>query len=265
MRVIAIHNQKGGTAKTTTTINLGAVFAARGYRTLLLDVDSQGHLAEIFKLKSYPRTMYDLLIMDALLTDCAVKVRGNLDCIVSNATLAAAEIILSSREPEGRELILKRRMQGANSYDFVLIDCSPSLNLINQLALIYATELIIPISMDYLALIGAAQVLENINILAEQLGNEIELVGVVPTFVDQRKNITAQTMLTIERTYGDKVLPSIRIDTKIEQSIAAHKTIFEYDPRSKGAEDYTHLSEVLLSRGQALSQRRRERSRTTHS
>ena len=253
MRVIAIHNQKGGTGKTTTTINLGAALASYGRRTLMIDADSQGHLAEIFRVKSFPNTMYDILVLDTVLSSCTVSVRDNLDCIISNATLAAAEIHLSNRGPEGREMILKRRMMGVTDYDFVLIDCSPSLNLINQLALVYADELIIPVSMDYLALVGAAQVLENINILGEEFDNRIELLGVLPTFVDNRKNITMQTMQTIRRIYQDRLLSPIRVDSKIESAIAKHRTIFELDPKSKGAEDYMRLCEEIVARGQAIS------------
>lgn len=245
MRIIAIHNQKGGTGKTTTTISLGAAFAKRGHRVLILDADSQGHIRKIFNLK-HEYNMYDLLIEDTLVSDCIITVRKKIDCIFSDPTLGAAELILSNQNPEGRERLLSARMELVGNYDFILIDCSPSLNLINQFALVYAQELLIPINMDYLGLVGATQVIDNLNMLKKELNNHTEITGVIPTFVDCRTNMTHQILQTIQKTYKDKVLPEIRIDTKIQQAIAQHKTIYEHDPKSRGAEDYDKLSEVLL-------------------
>lgn len=245
MRTIAIHNQKGGTGKTTTAISLGAALAKRGHKVLIIDVDSQGHIRKIFNIK-HKYSMYDLLIEDTLISKCIVNVRKKLDCIFSDPTLEAAELILSSQNPEGRELLLSVRMELVGNYDFILIDCSPSLNLINQLALVYAQELLIPINMDYLGLVGSSQVIDNLNMLKKELNNHIEITGIVPTFVDFRTNMTHQILKTIQKTYKGKVLTNIRIDTKIQQAIAQHKTIFEYDPKSRGAQDYDELSKVLL-------------------
>lgn len=246
MRIIAIHNQKGGTGKTTTTISLGAAFAKRGYKVLILDADSQGHIRKIFNLK-HEYNIYDLLIEDTLVSDCIVSIRKKIDCIFSDPTLEAAELILSNQNPEGRERLLASRMELVSNYDFILIDCSPSLNLINQFALVYAQELLIPISMDYLGLVGATQVIDNLNMLKKEFDNHIEITGVIPTFVDCRTNMTHQILKTIQKTYKDKVLPEIRIDTKIQQAIAQHKTIYEHDPKSRGAQDYDKLSKVLSS------------------
>lgn len=256
MRTIAIHNQKGGTGKTTTAVSLGAAFTKRGHKVLVLDVDSQGHIRKIFNIK--PKyNMYDLLIEDTLVSECIVNVRKKLDCIFSDPTLEAAELILSNQNPEGRERLLSARMELVSNYDFILIDCSPSLNLINQLALVYAQELLIPINMDYLGLVGATQVIDNLNMLEKELNNHTEITGVIPTFVDFRTNMTHQVIKTIQKTYKGKVLPNIRIDTKIQQAIAQHKTIYEHDSKSRGAQDYDKLSEVLL-RGRSSHRRRNQ-------
>ncbi len=245
MRIFAIHNQKGGTGKTTTAIFLGAAFAKRGHKVLIIDADSQGHIRRIFKIK-HEYTMYDLLIEDTLVSKCIYNVRKNLDCIFSDPTLEGAELILSNQNPEGRHRLLSLRMELVANYDFVLIDCSPSLNLINQLALVYAQELLIPINMDYLGLVGATQVIDNLNMLEKEFNNHTEITGIIPTFVDFRTNMTHQVIKTIQKTYNGKVLPNIRIDTRIQQAIAHHNTIYEYDPKSRGAQDYDKLSEVLL-------------------
>lgn len=246
MRTIAIHNQKGGTGKTTTAISLGAAFTKRGHRVLILDVDSQGHIRKVFNIK-HKYNMYDLLIEDTLISECIVNVRKKLDCIFSDPTLEGAELILSNQNPEGRERLLSVRMELVSNYDFILIDCSPSLNLINQFALVYAQELLIPINMDYLGLVGATQVIDNLNMLEKELNNRTKITGIIPTFVDFRINMTHQILKTIQETFKGKILPNIRIDTRIQQAIAQHKTIYEYDPKSRAAQDYDKLSEVLLS------------------
>lgn len=246
MKTIAVHNQKGGTGKTTTVINLADTFARHNYRVLIIDADPQGHIGRIFNIKS-KITLYDLLIEDALISTCIIKARENISCIFSDATLEGAEILLGNQNPSGREQLLKVRMENLDYYNFVLIDCSPSLNLINQLALVYADELLIPINMDYLGMVGAMQIFDNLTMLQNELGNKTDILGIIPTFVDLRTNMTHQVLATLRETYKEKVLPYIRIDTKIQQAMAAHKTIYEYSPKSKGSLDYAKLGEVLLT------------------
>lgn len=244
MRKIACQNLKGGTGKTTTVISLSSYLAEKGYRVLLLDMDAQGNIRESLGIK-HDITMYDLIIDDALVDDCIIKARENIDCIISKNTLAACETLLVSMPR--REEILKIRLKNIDHYDYVFIDCSPSLSILNQNALLFAEEVLIPISMDYLAMLGAVQIIENFNMIKKYFEKNLIITGVIPTFYDIRTNISKEILEALRDVYKDKVMPPIRIDTKVRQASSAKKTIFEYAPDSRAAEDYKKVCEVLLN------------------
>lgn len=241
---ISVQNLKGGTGKTSTVVNLGHALALQGKKVLLIDTDSQGHIATHLGIKHDP-TLYDLIASDTAVEECIVEARQNLDCIVSNKTTAALEVMLVNMPR--REEVLSMRMRRVSGYDFVLIDCSPSLSLMHQNALLYSDYLLIPISMDTLALAGAASIVESGKMLLKYFEAQLKILGVIPTFYDARTNISKEVMSFIERTYTQlcNVLTPIRIDTKLKEAAAAHKTIFEYEPKSRAAEDYSRLADQI--------------------
>lgn len=254
MRKIACQNLKGGTGKTTTVISLASCLAGKGKKILVLDVDVQGNIKVSFGI-DHKLTMYDLLINDAFVEDCIVKTRDNIDCIISNNTLASCELQLSGMHR--REEILKIRMKHIDQtarYDFVLIDCSPSLSLLNQNALLYADEVIIPISMDYLAMLGATQVIDNLAMIKKYYEKQLIITGVIPTFYEKRTNMSQEVMEALQDTYKEKVFPAVRLDTKIKQASSANQTIFEVDKQSRGAEDYNQICEVLLDEKKSVKE-----------
>lgn len=254
MRKIACQNLKGGTGKTTTVISLASCLAGKGKKVLVLDVDVQGNIKVSFGI-DHKLTMYDLLINDTFVDDCIVKARENIDCIISNNTLAACELQLSAMPR--REEILKIRMRHIDQtarYDFVLIDCSPSLSLLNQNALLYADEIIIPISMDYLAMLGATQVIDNLAMIKKYYEKQLIITGVIPTFFEKRTNMSQEVMEALQDTYKEKVFPAVRLDTKIKQASSANQTIFEVDKQSRGAEDYNQICEVLLDEKKSIKE-----------
>jgi len=254
VRKIACQNLKGGTGKTTTVISLASCLAGKGKKVLVLDVDVQGNIKVSFGI-DHKLTMYDLLINDAFVEDCIVKTRDNIDCIISNNTLASCELQLSGMHR--REEILKIRMKHidqAARYDFVLIDCSPSLSLLNQNALLYADEVIIPISMDYLAMLGATQVIDNLVMIKKYYEKQLIITGVIPTFYEKRTNMSQEVMEALQDTYKEKVFPAVRLDTKIKQASSANQTIFEVDKQSRGAEDYNQICEVLLDEKKSIKE-----------
>ncbi len=254
MRKIACQNLKGGTGKTTTVISLASCLAGKGKKILVLDVDVQGNIKVSFGI-DHKLTMYDLLINDAFVEDCIVKTRDNIDCIISNNTLASCELQLSGMHR--REEILKIRMKHIDQtarYDFVLIDCSPSLSLLNQNALLYANEVIIPISMDYLAMLGATQVIDNLAMIKKYYEKQLIITGVIPTFYEKRTNMSQEVMEALQDTYKEKVFPAVRLDTKIKQASSANQTIFEVDKQSRGAEDYNQICEVLLDEKKSVKE-----------
>jgi len=254
MRKIACQNLKGGTGKTTTVVSLASCLAGKDKKVLILDVDVQGNIKESFGI-DHKLTMYDLLINNAFVEDCIVKARENIDCIISNNTLASCELQLSAMPR--REETLKIRMRHIDQtsrYDFVLIDCSPSLSLLNQNALLYADEIIIPISMDYLAMLGATQVIDNLAMIKKYYEKQLIITGVIPTFYEKRTNMSQEVMEALRDTYKEKVFPAIRLDTKIKQASSANQTIFEVDKQSRGAEDYNQICEVLLDEKKSVEE-----------
>lgn len=247
MRKIACQNLKGGTGKTTTVVSLASCLANKGKKVLVLDVDVQGNIKESFGI-DHKLTIYDLLINDSFVEDCIVKARDNIDCIISNNTLASCELQLGGMYR--REEILKIRMRHIDQtarYDFILIDCSPSLSLLNQNALLYADEIIIPISMDYLAMLGAIQVIDNLAMIKKYYEKQLIITGVIPTFYERQTNMSQEVIEALQETYKEKLFPAVRLDTKIKQASSANQTIFEVDKQSRGAEDYIKICEVLLN------------------
>jgi chromosome partitioning protein len=247
MRKIAIQNLKGGTGKTTTTINLGHALALRGKKVLIIDCDVQGNVAAALGLKKPSSTMYHLLMEDRLLSECILSARENIDVIPSDNTLAVAEMQLAG-QPR-REETLQLRLRKLTGYDFVLVDCGPNLSLLHQNALLFVDELIIPVSMDYLSLLGAQQIIESIAFLRRFFERCPRILGIVPTLFDQRTNISSEIYEAIQTTYQEicPILPAVRIDTRQQQAVAKHKTIFEHAPSSRAAEDYGRITDFLLT------------------
>ena len=251
MRVIACQNLKGGTGKTTTVLSLASALASQGKRVLIVDLDAQGNIAESLDL-FHSHTIYDLLVDDFPIEECTVQARPNLFVIPSDNTLASAEMLLVSRPR--REETLAIKMRGVSGYDYVFLDCSPSLSLINQNGLLYAGEILIPISMDYLAMLGAVQVVENLDMIRRYYERIIRIAGVLPTFHDPRTNISWEILGALREVYGKKVLPPVRVDTRMKEASCARKTIFEYDKRSRSARDYMKVCEVLFDHGESVAE-----------
>jgi chromosome partitioning protein len=237
-RHLAIFNHKGGTGKTTTTVSIAAGLAARGLRVLLVDTDSQGNVAVSLGVK-LEKTLYHVLVMGVKPEDVAIQVRPNLDFIGSNETLAAAELYLAGRQ--NRDRILRERLaRAASNYDVVLIDCSPSLSLMNQNALVLADGVLVPVACDFLSLVGVRQVVRT-----------VQIHGVLPTFYDARAKICREAYDTMREHFGPKCLAPIRSATKLKEAPSQGKTIFEYAPESNAAEDYLNTIEGLISGVQA--------------
>jgi chromosome partitioning protein len=243
-RRLAIFNHKGGTGKTTTSVSIAAGLAARGFRVLLVDTDSQGNVSVSLGVKS-ERTLYHVLVMGLRPTDAAVPVRPNLDIIVANETLAAAELYLAGRQ--NRDRVLRDRLAPAfSSYDVVLLDCSPSLSLLNQNALVVAEGIVVPVACDFLSLVGVRQVVKTVKSVNSLLHHPVQIHGVLPTFYDARANICRDAVDTLKEHFGDRVLPPIRQATRIKEAPSQGKTIFEYAPDSNAAEDYLRVIDILV-------------------
>jgi len=248
-RRVAILNQKGGTGKTTTAVNLAAGLAEREREVLLIDSDAQGNVGVSLGVAG-EHSLYHVLVDGADPTEASVPVRQHLDVITADATLAAAEIWLARQNPEQRSKIMTRRlnlMQVSRRYDYVIIDCGPSLNLLNQNALSYADEVIIPVTCDYLALVGVKQVLRTMKDVERHLNHAVRVSAVLPTFYDGRTRLAREVLETLQGHFKQKCLEPIRHNTRLAEAPSHRKTIFEYAPTSHGAADYNRVCDWVLA------------------
>ncbi|NPA25565.1 MAG: ParA family protein [Deltaproteobacteria bacterium] len=247
MRRIACQNFKGGTGKTTTVVSLACCLAAAGRKVLVVDLDAQGNIGESLGIEN-DNSLYDLLVDGRPLADCLVEARENLFCLLSDQTVAACETVLVTRPR--REEALKRALSGVEAaipgIEVVLLDCSPSLSILSQNALVYVDELLLPVSMDYLAMVGAGQVFENLKMIEEYFEKKVRVSGILPTFYDQRVNISKDVLAALQERYGDLVLPPIRVDTKVQQASSRKQSIFDFRGRSRAREDYLKVYEELF-------------------
>jgi chromosome partitioning protein len=244
---LAIFNHKGGTGKTTTSVSIAAGLAERGLRVLLVDTDSQGNVSVSLGAKA-EKTLYHVLVMGVRPGDAALHVRANLDLIASNETLAAAELYLAGRQ--NRDRILRERLApGFEGYDVVLLDCSPSLSLMNQNALVAADGIIVPVGCDFLSLVGVRQVIKTVKNVNSLLHHPIEIYGVLPTFFDARARICRDSLDALKEHFGDRVMPPIRTATRLKEAPAQGKTIFEFAPDSNASEDYRRIVDLLVGVG----------------
>jgi chromosome partitioning protein len=244
-RRMAVFNHKGGTGKTTTSVSIAAGLALKGYRVLLVDTDSQGNVGVSLGVKT-DKTLYHVLVMGLRPQDVAVKVRENLDVLPSNETLAAAELYLAGRQ--NRDRILRDRLVAASAhYDIILLDCSPSLSLLNQNALVFADGILVPVACDFLSLVGVRQVIKTVKNVNSLLHHPVQIHGVLPTFYDARARICRDAWGTMKEHFGDRCFQPIRATTRIKEAPAQGKTIFEWAPDSNAASDYQRVVDRLVT------------------
>ena len=247
--VIAVFNHKGGTGKTTTSVSVAAGLALRGKRVLIVDTDAQGNVGVSLNVKA-ERTLYHVLVMGVPVRDAALTVRPNLDLIASNESLAAAELYLAGRQ--NRDRVLSKRLESAKAdYDVIVLDCSPSLSLMNQNALVFADSVLVPVACDYLSLVGVRQVIKTVKNVNQLLHHPVQIWGVLPTFYDARANICREALQTMREHFGDRCLSPIRAAMKVKEAPAEGQTIFEYAAGSPAAEDYQKVVERVIGAASA--------------
>lgn len=253
-KVYAIVNQKGGVGKTTTTANLAAGLAIRGCKILLIDLDAQGNLSAHFGLHmddedSQQKTMYDVLRHGIPLEEATVEIDEGLSLVPASLFLSAADLELGG--VIGRELILRKALTPVlSNYNFVLIDSPPSLGLLSLNGLVAASRVIVPVQAEYLALHGVRQLLDTIDQVRSAYNPSLAVGGVLLSLHDARRRLSRSVADTVREYFGDLVFKTIiRTNVSLAEAPAQGTSIFEYDPRSSGAEDYGKLSDEVLSRG----------------
>ena len=249
MRTIAITNQKGGSGKTTTAVNLGACLAQLGKKVLLVDLDPQAHLTSSLGIKAHEleQAVYELLKGEATLGEVLIA-RGKLRVIPSTIDLSGADIKLSG--VPGKEFLLKEALDKAKDFDYILIDCPPSLGLMTLNALTATREVFIPLQTEFLALQGLSKLLETIKLVQKRLNKDLAIGGIVATRFDRRKNLNREVVAKIKDYFGDKVFDTlIRDNISLAEAPSYGQTIFEYAPRSYGAQDYLSLTKEVIRNG----------------
>ncbi|HRS20816.1 MAG TPA: AAA family ATPase [Clostridia bacterium] len=246
---IAVFNQKGGVGKTTTVINLCACLANRGKKVLMIDVDPQGNTTSGVGIDktTLEKTIYDVLINDSDPRDCIIDTnRENLFIIPSSVQLAGAEIELT--EMNKRELKLRECIDSIkDEYDYIFIDCPPSLGLLSINALSAVDSVLIPIQCEYYALEGVSQLMNTIKLVKKSLNPDLDIEGVVLSMFDGRTNLSIQVVDEVKKYFRGKVYTTmIPRNVRLAEAPSYGMSIIEYDIKSKGAESYMDLADEFI-------------------
>lgn len=253
-KIISVANQKGGVGKTTTTINLAAALGESGKKVLLIDMDPQGNTTSGIGIEKneVENTVYELILGECSIEECIQKnVLENVSLIPANVNFAAAEVELIGIEKQ--EFILKNELDWVKDrYDFILIDCPPSLSTLTVNALTASDSVLVPIQCEYYALEGLSQLIHTINLIKERLNNKITIEGVVFTMYDSRTNLSAQVVDNVKANFAynvfDTVIPR---NTRLAEAPSYGMPILSYDPKASGSEAYRNLAKEVIKNNQA--------------
>lgn len=252
-RIIAIANQKGGVGKTTTTINLASSLAELGKKVLVIDMDPQGNTTSGLGVEknTIENTVYELILSECSVNECIIKeVIDNVSVIPSNVNLAAAEIELIGVDK--KEYILRNEIDWIkDKYDFIFIDCPPSLSMLTINAMTTANTVLVPIQCEYYALEGLSQLIHTVNLVKERLNPRLSIEGVVFTMFDSRTNLSAQVVENVKANFKEKVFDTlIPRNIRLAEAPSYGMPICMYDPKSAGAESYRSLAKELINNKQ---------------
>ena len=248
-KVIAFANQKGGVAKTTTTLNLAAAFAERRHRVLCVDMDPQGNLtmSQGIDPDTLEQSMFDVLVHDLSIRE--VIRRREIDVACASIDLAGAEIAMSTKI--GRERSLTKALRSVEEdYDWVFVDTPPSLGLLTVNALTAADQVIVPVQCEYLSMRGLLQLQNTLAMIRENLNPDVQIAGILPTMVDTRTLHAKEALEILEENFGDRVFGArIRKTVRFAEAPVKGMSVLKYDPKGTAADAYRQLAKEVLSNG----------------
>lgn len=244
--IITVINQKGGTGKTTTSVNLGCALAQKKKKVLLVDLDPQGNLSYWLGVSEPEATMAEVMMGETSLPEILVE-REGLDVAPSDMSLADVEINIAG--VESRESVLKKALDSLSSkYDYVIIDCPPSLSLLTVNALTATDKLIVPLQMEVLSLQGLDQIVNSVSRIKGVLNEDLEILGLLPVMVDSRRNLSREIHDYIQENYDLNIFKSkIRSNVRVSEAPSFGASVMSYAPSSNGAVDYKAFAKEILS------------------
>lgn len=250
-KIISIINQKGGVGKTTTAVNLSAYLADKGYKVLLIDTDSQGNATSgLSKKVKFRSDLYEVLLNDEIIENAIVRTDvRKLFLLPASIDLAGAEIEMVSLPR--REFLLKEKLQSIkDDYDFILMDCPPSLGLMTLNTLVASEFVLIPIQAEFYALEGLSQLVKTIKSVTRRLNPSLDILGILLTMFDGRTNLSIQVAEEVKRYFGTKLFKTvIPRSIKLSEAPGFGESVLTYAPKSKGAEAYKKLCREVIKRG----------------
>jgi chromosome partitioning protein len=244
---LVISNQRGGVAKTTTTTTVARILADRGYKVLIIDTDPQGSVASILGLRPQ-NYLYQFIIANLVFEDCIVKAHPNIDVMCSNRQTVEAEAMLMATV--AREMVFLNMFSPVETpYDVVLIDVSPSINLLQTCSMVYARQILVPVAMDALSFQGATASIETAKSLNRLLKTNIQTMAMLPVMVHRRMAMTEMVLTGLTELSGQTgipLLPAIRTDTAVNKAARQRQFVVDFDAKSRALEDYVAATDQLL-------------------